>query len=172
MSDITIYEIAKLADVSPSTVSRVINHKENVNAATKERVEKILREHNFVVNEAARGLVMKQSRMIGILISDLRTTQHTSGVYYMERELTAKGYTCLILNTGRNPEEQKVSIERLSRRNVDAAILMGSVYQNDGGVIAKITFASSSSWFSQRCGHCGGILTQSPSPSSYSFPSM
>ncbi len=131
MSDITIYEIAKLADVSPSTVSRVINHKENVNAATKERVEKILREHNFVVNEAARGLVMKQSRMIGILISDLRTTQHTSGVYYMERELTAKGYTCLILNTGRNPEEQKVSIERLSRRNVDAAILMGSVYQND-----------------------------------------
>ena len=58
MSDITIYEIAKLADVSPSTVSRVINHKENVNAATKERVEKILRENNFVVNEAARGLVM------------------------------------------------------------------------------------------------------------------
>ena len=100
MEEVTIYDIAKLAGVSPSTVSRVVNGYPHVKKATRARVLKLLEEHHYVPNETARGLVSQSSKMIGILISDIRTTQHTDGVYYIERELSKQGYSCLIYNTG------------------------------------------------------------------------
>lgn len=132
MEQVTIYDIAKLAGVSPSTVSRVVNNFPYVKKATRARVLKLLEENHYVVNETARGLVTQSSRMIGILISDIRTTQHTDGVYYIERELSKQGYSCLIYNTGVAEEEQAHSVQMLSQRKVDAAILMGSSYQTEG----------------------------------------
>lgn len=55
MADKTICDIATMANVSPSTVSRVINNRDNVSQNTKKKVQKILKENNFVINEAARG---------------------------------------------------------------------------------------------------------------------
>lgn len=68
----TIYDIAKQAGVSASTVSRVINNRPGINAQTRKRVQKLLNENHYTPNEAARGLVMQSSKIIGILIEDLR----------------------------------------------------------------------------------------------------
>lgn len=127
--EITIYDIAKIADVSASTVSRVINDFPNVKKSTRARVLKALAENHYVPNETARGLVTQSSRMIGILISDIRTTHHTDGIYYIERELSSQGYSCLIYNTGSAEREQAYYIRLLSQRKVAALILMGSIYQ-------------------------------------------
>ncbi len=131
MEKVTIYDIAKRADVSPSTVSRVVNGTANVRQETKQRVLAVMNESRFVPDETARGLAMQTSKLIGILISDIRTTHHTEGVYYIERELSKLGYSCLIYNTGTGEEEQSNAIRRIGQRHVDAAILMGSIYQND-----------------------------------------
>lgn len=125
----TIYDIAKKANVSASTVSRVINNKPNVKKTTKAHVLKILAECHYVPDETARGLVMQSSKMIGLLIADIRTTHHTDAIYYIERELAKNGYCCLILNTGTDEKEQTQYIKMLSQRKVDAAILIGSIYQ-------------------------------------------
>jgi len=87
----TIYDIAKKAGVSASTVSRVINNKPGIKKETRERIQKLLEESHYSPNEAARGLVNQASKIIGILISDIRTTHHTEGVYYMEREFVKLG---------------------------------------------------------------------------------
>ncbi len=131
MSNITIYEIAKEAGCSPATVSRVINGYPYIKKDTRERVKRIIEERNFIPSETARSLVNQSTRMIGILISDLRTTHHTDGVYYIEKELSKEGYSCIICNTGVSEEGVTSYIEILSKRNVDAVILMGSVYQNE-----------------------------------------
>lgn len=131
MQEVTIYDIAEMAGVSASTVSRVINNYPYVKKATRTRVLKLLEEYHYVPNETARGLVNQSSRMIGILISDIRTTHHTDGVYYIERELSKQGYSCLIYNTGVAEQEQARSIQMLSQRKVDAAVLMGSIYQTE-----------------------------------------
>ena len=78
---LTIYDIAREAGVSASTVSRVINSRPGIRKSTRERVERILRESNFSVSEAARGLVNQTSRMIGILVSDIRNKHHIEGAY-------------------------------------------------------------------------------------------
>ena len=128
---VTIYDIAKMANVSASTVSRVVNNKQNVNPKTRAKIMKLLAENNYVPNEAARGLVMQSSHMIGILITDIRTTQHTDGIYYIERELSAHGYSCLIHNTGRDESNWINYIQLLSQRKIEALVLMGSIYQSD-----------------------------------------
>lgn len=131
MQEVTIYDIAKLANVSASTVSRVANNRPNVSKATRTRVLKLLEESGYTPNETARSLVTQSSRMIGVLISDIRTTHHTDGIFYVQRELSKHGYSCLIYNTGTEAEEQEHSIQIIGQRKVDAAVLMGSIYQTE-----------------------------------------
>ena len=131
MAQYTIYDIAKLVGVSASTVSRVITNKPNVKKATRARVLQVIEKCHYVPNQTARGLVTQSSRLIGILIADVRMPHHADGVYYIERELIKHGYCCLILNTGTDTAEQAQYIQMLSQRKVDAAVLMGSIYQTD-----------------------------------------
>jgi LacI family transcriptional regulator len=64
----TIEDIARLAGVSKTTVSRVLNHKSDVDPATRERVLRVIHEQNFVPNATAAGLAGGRSRLIGMLI--------------------------------------------------------------------------------------------------------
>ncbi len=128
--DTTIYDIAAKAGVSASTVSRVINNYPYVNKETRAKVLKVISENNYIQNESARSLVTQNSKMAGILIADIRTTHHTEGVYYVEHEFSKNGYSCLIYNTGTDPEDQAKYIQQLGQRKVEAVVLMGSVFQN------------------------------------------
>ena len=131
MSNITIYEIAEEAGCSASTVSRVLNGYPYVKKETRAKVQKIIENKNYVPNETARNLVNQSTRLIGILLSDIRTTQHTDGIYYIEKELNKQGYSCIICNTESSRDSMTAYIQMLSQRNVEAIILMGSTYQND-----------------------------------------
>jgi len=131
MDEITIYDIAKKAGVSASTVSRVINNYPYVKSTTRTKVLKLLSETKYVPNETARNLVNQSTKMVGILIADVRTTHHTDGVYYIEQEFYKKGYACLIYNTGSDPEDQASYIQLLFQRKITAVVLMGSIYQNE-----------------------------------------
>lgn len=127
----TIYDIAKEAGVSASSVSRVINNRPGVNAATRQKIVKLMEKYNYSPNAIARGLVSQSSKTIGILVADIRNIHHTDGAYYIEREMAKLGYCCIILNTG-NKEEDKVSaIQMLERRRVEGVVMMGSVFQSE-----------------------------------------
>src|SRR5579859_948357 len=65
---LTIDDIARLAGVSKTTVSRVLNHKSDVDPATRERILRIIEEQNFVPSVTASGLAGGRSRLIGMLI--------------------------------------------------------------------------------------------------------
>ena len=140
MGKVTIYEIAKQAGVSVSTVSRVVNNKANVNEKTRKRVLALLEKNNYSPNVAARGLVTQSSKMIGILLTDLRTTHHTEGIYYIQREMEEYGYCFLIINTGRGDEEKAQSVKILRERQVEAAILIGSTFQSEAVKEAIATY--------------------------------
>lgn len=130
-NEITIYDIAESAGVSVATVSRVINNNPQVNKKTRAKVLKVLQEKNYVPNMNARSLAIQSSKIIGILIADMRTAQHTEGVYYVEHEFSKKGYSCLIYNTSSDPDQQVQYIQLLSQRKIDAVVMMGSIYQNE-----------------------------------------
>jgi len=70
----TLEGIARLAGVSRSTVSRVVNDDPKVNAATRERVWQIIKEHDFHPNTAARALARRRNQIIGVVIPQTLTT--------------------------------------------------------------------------------------------------
>lgn len=125
----TIYDIAAKAGVSASTVSRVINGRSGISMATRERVEAILKETGFVIDEGARSLVSQKSHMVGILVSDIRNQHHIEGAYMILRRLQEEGYVCLLLNAGESPDEKAECIRILARRKIDALVLVGSAFE-------------------------------------------
>ncbi|MEG1406885.1 MAG: LacI family DNA-binding transcriptional regulator [Ruthenibacterium sp.] len=125
----TIYDIAKEAGVSASSVSRVVNKKPGVNTKARERVEKLLEKYNFSPSETARGLVNKASKLVGILVTDLRTMYYTDGAYYIQQELAALGFCCSFFNAGSGDEAKSDAIRVLEQRRVEGAVLIGSSFQ-------------------------------------------
>ena len=127
----TIYDIAKIAGVSASTVSRVANNKPGIKEETRQQIQALLDQYDYRPNETARGLVNQSSRMIGILITDIRYEHHVDIAYHIEKEMEKHGYCSLILNTGLSDEKKAQAITVLSQRRVDGAILVGSTFQCD-----------------------------------------
>lgn len=127
----TIYDIAKLAGVSASTVSRVANHKPGIKEETRRQIQELLDKYDYRPDETARGLVSQSSRMIGILITDIRYAHHVDIAYHIEKQMEQHGYCSLILNTGLSDEKKVQAIKVLSQRRVDGAILVGSTFQCD-----------------------------------------
>lgn len=116
-----IYDIAKEAGVSISTVSRVMNNKGNVNAATRKKVEAILDKHDYTPSAIARGMVSKTMNTVAVLTVDIRVPHYARTVYTIEREFSHRGYEVAICNTGGELEETakylKTKLEKKSRRN-------------------------------------------------------
>jgi LacI family transcriptional regulator len=128
---VTIYDIAKEAGVSGSTVSRVLNGKPGVNAQTRKKVQALLETHHFFANEAARGLVMQTPRMMGILVADIRNSHYAEGAYLIAQEFANHGYGALICNTGDDDPSKVDSLRVLASRRVDGVALIGSTFQCD-----------------------------------------
>ena len=127
----TIYDIARMAGVSASTVSRVVNNKPGIKEETRKQILALLEQYDYSPNETARGLVNKASRMIRRLIADIRYAHHVDIAYYIEEEMGKHGYCSLILNTGLTDDKKVDAVKVLEQRRVDGVILVGSTFQCD-----------------------------------------
>lgn len=127
----TIYDIAKEAGVAASTVSRVINNKPGIKAETRKKVQELLNKYNYTPDAAARGLVMQSTKMVGILIVDIRVTHHIDSAFVIEQELTKRGYCCITMSTGPTDERKAEYIRILEQRRVEGVILMGSMFSTE-----------------------------------------
>lgn len=125
----TIYDIAKKAGVSASTVSRVVNNKPGISENTRNRIKKIIAECNYIPDASARTLVKKKSKIIGILFEDIRIEHHTDAVYIIEKEMFKHGYVCIASSTGRNIDTKIKYLKIMEQRRVDGIIMIGSSFQ-------------------------------------------
>lgn len=128
---VTIYDIAKEAGVSASTVSRVMNNKPGIKESTREKVMAVVNKHNFAPDETARGLVRQATKTIGLLIADVRIANYMMGIHSIINEMAKLGYCCIVLDTGLGSKERAEYVKILSQRRVEGAILIGAGYQCD-----------------------------------------
>lgn len=123
-----IYDIAKEAGVSISTVSRVMNNKGNVNAATRKKVEEILARSDYTPSAIARGMVSKSMRTVAVLTVDVRVPHYARTAYTIEREFSRRGYEVTLCNTGGELEETAKYLRNVVEKQVDGIVLVGSVF--------------------------------------------
>ena len=127
----TIYDIAKEAGVSASTVSRVMNNKPGIREETRERVMAIVEKYNFAPDETARGLVRQATKIVGLLVPDVRIANYMMGIHSIIKSMAQLGYCCIVIDTGLEGAERAKYIKILGQRRVEGAILIGSGYQCD-----------------------------------------
>lgn len=124
-----IYDIAREADVSIATVSRVINKPETVAPATRSRVQEVIKRNAYNPDAVARGLSGAAMKTIGVLAEDSRIPYHAHITWAIEQESRRQGYSVILCNTGKSTSDQKQYFNVLKTKRVDAIICVGSIYQ-------------------------------------------
>ena len=127
----TIYDIAKLAGVSASSVSRVINGKPGVNREARQRIELLLRQNHYTPDENARSLVMQTSRTIGILTDDIASSRQNEGTSKVEYEMMRNGYYCFVKYIGNDENAIEDGFIDLASRRVVGALLLGVSFRRN-----------------------------------------
>ena len=121
-----IKQIAKAAGVSVATVSRVLNHPENVAPKTRDKILKIMEEEEYKPNWFAQGLNFNKTKTIGLVIPHMLNTMYMEIAKGVEDVARQKGYITFMCNVEKNREIEKNYIEQLLTRRVDGIILMFS----------------------------------------------
>jgi LacI family transcriptional regulator len=127
MSMINIKEIAKLAGVSPATVSRVVNGKNYVKQDIRDRVMALVEEHGYVADSAARSMVLKRNFTVGIVLPEAFNMFQRELFSTIERCLEASGYRTLFFFVKWEPESESKCLRRLKAEKLDGIIMIHEV---------------------------------------------
>lgn len=126
--------IAKMAGVSTVTVSNVMNGKYNkASKETIERIQRIIEENNYRPSATARSLIMKQSRIIGVVIPNLQESEsfsispyNTQILGYLDRYIRSQGYYMMLRCVVQSFEV----LPDFATWNIDGAFLLGVVAED------------------------------------------
>ncbi len=128
---LTLKDIAKIAGVAESTVSRAINNKPGVGAQTREKIMEIVREHNYQPNQLAQGLAKRETHLLALIVADLTGPGYSEIIKSMEKTANQAGYQLIICNTDHNLAKEKTYLNLVGQHRVDGAIILGGTLANN-----------------------------------------
>lgn len=122
MPNVTIADVARLAEVSLGTVSRVMNHNPTVRPATRKAVLAAIAELGYRPNMNARNLRSQRTRAVGLLVTDLTQALVPQAIRGVEMALHPHGYAVLVGDAHSDPAVERESFNSLVDRRVDGLI--------------------------------------------------
>lgn len=123
--NITIYDIAKEAGVSPSMVSRVVSGNGNVAEKNRIRIQEYLDKYNYRPNALARNLQSMRTKLIGFVIPHIGNEYFSSVYYEFEKHASADGYMTILCNGKSDFDSESRILNVLAEARVEAVIFMG-----------------------------------------------
>jgi LacI family transcriptional regulator len=134
--EITIKDIARVANVSHTTVARALNNKSRIRKETKERILSIARGLNYQPNFIARSLVMKRTKTLGLVITTIVNPFYTELAHGIERTAIGLGYNIILCCTHSDLSVEKQYIDMLKSKGVDGIIFTSAHIEdpNIGGL--------------------------------------
>ncbi|WP_307794401.1 LacI family DNA-binding transcriptional regulator [Arthrobacter cavernae] len=121
-SSATIYDIAKLAGVNPSTVSRALSKPGRVSAKTQKIIEDAAEQLNYQVNPFARALPTGRTQTIGLIVADITNPTFFDIIRGAETTAAARDYTLVLAESAESPETEITAARRMMG-TVDGLIL-------------------------------------------------
>ncbi|MEN3202123.1 MAG: LacI family DNA-binding transcriptional regulator [Atribacterota bacterium] len=119
---VSIKDVAKLAGVSVSTVSRVINKRGKTSKETEEKVWRAIEILQYRPNLLARSLRSQKTKLLGLLVPDIDSPFFARLAKYIEEAAYQKGYNLILCNVGEDPKREKDYLEVLVQRQVEGII--------------------------------------------------
>lgn len=122
---VTIYDVAKLASVSVTTISKILNHKDyDISDETRQRVMKVIEEVNFIPSSLARSLVTKRTNVLGLLLPDISNLYFADMARGVEDGANRFGYNVMLCNTDDNANKELDYLNILRGRETDGIIII------------------------------------------------
>lgn len=132
MKKVTLLDIAKAVNVSKTTVSMVLNNKENnISKETKEKILKVAKELNYVPNYLAKSLITKKSYSIGVVVPDIQNPFFAQMLKGIEKIAENNGYSIILCNTLNSKKREEQHIKLLMSKSIDGIIIAPSHDEND-----------------------------------------
>ncbi|QQO11240.1 LacI family DNA-binding transcriptional regulator [Breznakiella homolactica] len=125
---VTVKEVARMANVSPATVSRVINSAHNVSPEIRERVQRVIKDMNYFPNHAARSLVRRQAGAIAVLLRNLHHPFFFNLIRGFEDSAAKSERSVIFCSLGQEQEYRDRYIQFLTNGISDAIILYGTLF--------------------------------------------
>ncbi|SHJ43958.1 transcriptional regulator, LacI family [Geosporobacter subterraneus DSM 17957] len=130
MANANIKDIAEIAGVAISTVSRVINNHPDVSEETRKKVMEIIEEINYIPNNSARNLKRSNSTDIGVLVKGIYNPFFAKIVQSIEEEVAARGYTMILHYNNDHANDIEAAIEFVKEKKLKGLICLGGNFSN------------------------------------------
>jgi LacI family transcriptional regulator len=124
--EITIKDVAKKANVSISTVSRVLNGLDRVSKKTRNHVLEVIEQLNYTPNNVAVSMVKKKSKMIAVMVPDIINPFYTAVIQGAEEIAKSHGYLPFVYATNDNPSEEIEFLNTILSKGIDGIIAISS----------------------------------------------
>lgn len=138
MAALTIKDIAKICNVSISTVSRAMNNDPGINAQTKERVLRVVKEFNYIPNNSARNLKMQESNTIALLLKGVSNPFFYEMLPDFQKRLEKEGYEYMIHVADEDGDEVKIAEGLAKEKRLKGMILLGGRFDYPGAELQNI----------------------------------
>lgn len=155
---ITIKDVAKAANVSVATVSRVLNKHSNVSDETVEKVNRVMDRLGYSPNTLGRDLRKSETKRILAITAGTEQSFYSDVLKGMDEAALAQGYDILIATTHDAPEHEMHLLKMLMSHSVDGAVLLGA--KQDSATISKLAENNSIALCLERMEGCS-VLTVS-----------
>ena len=119
----TIQDIAKKANVSVATVSRVLNNYAHVSKATKKKVEKVMIDLNYLPNAYARGLSSRNSNIIGVVVPEISNPFFGGVIKGISTVADRENYNIILCNTDEDLTKESNSLRMLQEYRIKGMII-------------------------------------------------
>jgi|SRR5690625_10658 len=123
--NVTIYDVAREANVSMATVSRVVNRNPNVKPATRKKVLKVIEELGYRPNAVARGLASKKTTTVGVIIPDISNVFFSELARGIDDIANMYKYNIILSNSDQNIDKEIQLINTMLEKQVDGLVYMG-----------------------------------------------
>lgn len=126
---VSIYDIAKVAGVNPSTVSRALNNRDRIGAATREKILGIARDLGYQPSAIARSLTTRKTHTIGVVAPSLGDPYMAKVVDGIEQQAGDRDYRVLFSTSRRDPDRELTIATNFQRHRVDAVIIVATHFR-------------------------------------------
>ena len=123
--NITIYDVAREANVSMATVSRVVNGNPNVKPVTRKKVLEVIDRLGYRPNAVARGLASKKTTTVGVIIPDISNIFFAELARGIEDIATMYKYNIILSNSDQNKDKELHLLNTMLGKQVDGLVFMG-----------------------------------------------
>ena len=130
MGQITIKDIARICGVGVSTVSRAINNHADINEETKQKVQQVIKEYNYIPNNSARNLKRLESNTIAVLVKGIHNAFTTDMLVDGGKYLEKYKYSLYLQQVDVEQDEVDVAIELMKEKRLKGIVFLGGYFNH------------------------------------------